>query len=67
MKYKLWVSAIDGDYDKNGEYDGVEYDTIDEARYAKTIAEQDETLDIRITEVDYHLQGPDIYVESKVG
>lgn len=50
MKYKLWVTAIDGDYDKNGEYDGVEYDTIDEARYAKTIAEQDETLDIRITE-----------------
>ena len=34
MSYWLYVTAINGDYDKEGYYDGIDYDTLEEAENA---------------------------------
>lgn len=51
MKYSIYVIAIDGDYDRDGWYDGVVYDSLDDAKYALHNAELDESIDCVIREV----------------
>ena len=38
MKYKLWVTAVNGNSDMDGEYNGIEYNDLAEVTYAKHIA-----------------------------